>query len=132
MTEYYHCTGEEAAGAIEKKGFRSAPTTDDLEILFLSFEDHFTEKEQDAVGSLRATDHQASKNLAAKLWKKKFGHGTVIWLSGEPDRNYGAHCFRFSPPKNTIIVQAFGNSSYWLAWMPARPIPPKYFRLLDE
>jgi hypothetical protein len=132
MTEYYHCTSEAAAEAIQKKGFRSAPTNGDLEIVFLSFRDYFTEKEHIAVGSLRGTDPEASMNLAARLWKKKFGHGTVIWLAMEPASDYGEYCFRFIPPKNAIIETVFGASEYRLAWIPTRPIPSKYFSLLEE
>jgi hypothetical protein len=97
---------------------------------FLEFIYHFPDDERIKVDF--SPDNQGPYlEAGAKLWDKRFGHGTVIWLSEEPEVGYGSYCFRFTPPRGTIIVASYyTHEPHWLAWVPMRVIPPKYFKLL--
>lgn len=133
MTRYYHCTSKKAAAAIKKSGFRTAPSAHELADYYDTFIDYFPMAEVQATKALWSeTNDLPFIQSAAKLWNKRFGHGTVIWLSEQPDDSYGDYCFEFILPKDSMIQNSTGSGDFWLAWVPLKLIPPKYFRLLSD
>jgi hypothetical protein len=133
MTDYYHCTNKTAADSIRKTGFRSAPSKEDIAYMFQSFQKYFPEEEVRAADKLYSTTNEMPRlDAISKLWTRRFGHGTPIWLSEEPAIDYGDYCFKFTPPKGTLIVsEAHEDDYYYLAWAPMKPIPRKYFKLVS-
>jgi len=100
---------------------------------FQEFRRHFPTDEVRAVFDLWSeTNDRPFVEAGAKLWNKRFGHGTVLWVSETPDVTYGDSCFRFMPPKSAIMVPVSGENDYFLIWVPMKPIPAKHFTLLSD
>ena len=116
--------------SIQKIGFRAAPSKKERAGYFLEFWNEFSVSERIKVNGLWSPDNEAPfLDAAAKAWDKRFKRGTVIWLSEDSDMTYGPYCFRFTPPAGTIFSRSVAGP-YWLAFVPMRVIPPKYFELL--
>jgi hypothetical protein len=129
----YHCTDD--PDPILYEGYES-----DIE-MFMSadlsyrFHEHLSPEDRRLISnSAKEDDADTHEKLSSRIAWKRFGMGTVIWLGVVPETYYGDYCFQVKPPRGALLSVETGNVTgrdYWLMWSPLKPIPPKYFRLLE-
>jgi hypothetical protein len=132
---WYHCVSEwETVLLIRENGFISP--FDDVEFLkywpglWDNVDSMLPEKERQEIYSIRDENKQA--NVSYDRWMAKYGHGTLVWVSDKPSEQYGPYCFRFTPPKGSRVIPIEHHGEGWVIWAPVSPIPPEYFRYLQD
>lgn len=126
----YHCTTAMSAERILREGFYP---NYDLDLFDTYWEDYgrmlgdewmqkMAQAEYGGVGDFRKLLKQLRRE-----WLEKFEAGTMIWVFKVPDDTYGDYCLQVTIPPGS--KRAYEKSD-WLWWVPMKPIPPKYFKLV--
>lgn len=139
----YHCTDVESADKILKDGFSCIPK-DEFHDFFVNLDElakmiGYSKQKIDALIKERTqyllTDTDKfidielkQTGVIAREWLKKFGHGTIIWVSKEPNHEYGPCCLEVKLPKSAkLVVEDDDQLAYWF---PKNVIPSKNFKII--
>jgi hypothetical protein len=137
--KFYHCTdSQEHMDQMLEHGYESTLTTFLAASLTTRFHGKLTPEDLAYLARFpwSEANEQPFERARNLISHRRFGHGTVIWLSTTPEVNYGDYCFEVKPPKGALLdkegASSMTDGEYWLMWTPMKPIPQKYFRLLEN
>lgn len=133
--EGFHCTSLDNAEAILREGFKGVPYFPEF------YDEHFSEcinmlkiagDERDGLETLYAAKPDKAVELVQDAWLKRFGGGTLIWISaGQPATEFGSACLSVKLPKSARKVTTdwtYGDAY----WVPTPKIAAKRFRMIED
>lgn len=132
---FYHCTSPRAAGKILREGYYPDYSPDLFSIYWEDYGRLLEDEDPDwFIPVVRAKSTEAWLQATAQLrkkWLRKFGHGTMIWVSKDTlDPGYGDVCFEVRLPKDAKPADPRNPGN--LYWIPRTPIPASRFRKLSD
>lgn len=138
---YYHCTKPEYAALIEAAGFTTEYPWESFRHYADEYAMLYDPQTAERIRMLHrfldeAEDHRNAEEAARwrpeleefwRRWIRDWGHGSTIWVaSDEPKTLFGDACFEVTKPPGTVDII---NDMLW--WVPATPIPPKFFKRIS-
>jgi hypothetical protein len=131
MAKWFHCTRSANARKILRGGFWTGRINAEYADYYGGYlSNMLTKAERDENNDAweEGGDEAAARHLA-RTWNRKFSEGTLIWLSKQPDVEFGETCFEVTLPRNARLLG--GNRDMgWIFYAP-HPIAPKHFKEIE-
>jgi len=130
MSRWFNCASEKVARRILREGFgtgRISAEYADYYSRFLS--EMLNGRDLDRVNDAYDRSDTAGARELAAIWNRRFSAGTLIWLTKQPDTQYGQVCFEVTLPRGARKIGGDRDMG-WVFYAPA-PIGPKHFQVVE-